>query len=128
MRGHPLPFNDNIFYMLYRSVARARSKDATGRLQKSHFGKQRISLLAGGLRGNKKRNSSSGCSNRDEAVSEIQLAHAKRVLPSPAIDMSASPEYIGRRVVSRPTWESGESSSKRPASKVLSALEKSDRV
>jgi hypothetical protein len=64
----------------------------------------------------------------EEVVSEIQLSHAKRVLPSAALEMSASPEYIGRRVVSRPTWESGEGSSKHPASKVLRALEISDRV
>ncbi|KIK98418.1 hypothetical protein PAXRUDRAFT_134236, partial [Paxillus rubicundulus Ve08.2h10] len=103
-----------------RNAAKARTKDAAGRAQKRHFGRQRLAAAL--------------CMTREDYLSkptpssvlpEINLAHARRDIvsevPSPAdqvfrsvrLQSSSSPHDEGRR---------------RNASKILVALDTSDRM
>ena len=60
----------------HRNSARARTKDATGRAQKSHFMKQRHQILARGLRLDDKDHRPT----QSARIEEIGFAHAKRDL------------------------------------------------
>lgn len=62
-----------------RNAARARSKDTTGRVQRSHFSRQRLDILSKGLGGLiPSGETSSGCGPRVTA-SDIALSHAKHL-------------------------------------------------
>ncbi|KAJ7690143.1 hypothetical protein B0H17DRAFT_1201930 [Mycena rosella] len=64
-----------------RNAARARSKDATGRVHKNFFGRQRLDILSKGLSGRAPSGgSSSGCGPRVSA-SDIGLSHARHLAP-----------------------------------------------
>ncbi|KZT73132.1 hypothetical protein DAEQUDRAFT_508459 [Daedalea quercina L-15889] len=60
-----------------RNFVRARAKDAAGKAQRNHFGKQRLGILAKCLSKAPLEKSSSAASVV-HAVSRISLAHAKR--------------------------------------------------
>ena len=64
-----------------RNAMKARVRDTNGKLQKSHFGKQRMNILTTGLRkasSAKPPLRSNGLSEGPNQVPEISLAHARR--------------------------------------------------
>ena len=113
--------------MTSRNAVRARTKDVTSRLQKDHFGKQRLNLLAYGV----VRNSAQSLRQKPHTVS-IDLAHARRDsmprqlptqrthIPPPATSKNLESHNSALFAPSIPSHS-------RP-SKLLTALEKFERV
>ncbi|KAJ3524063.1 hypothetical protein NM688_g8628 [Phlebia brevispora] len=60
------------------NAAKARVRDADGRMQRNHFGKQKLAVLSRGLhhRGNDGKNIQSA--HKDDAISSIGFAHAQQ--------------------------------------------------
>ncbi|PPR05975.1 hypothetical protein CVT24_004639 [Panaeolus cyanescens] len=115
-----------------RYAARARAKDAVGKLQKGYFGRQKLNVLSQNLSTNavyqqtKKR-------SKDGALNEISLSHAKRkvsteeeddfysYIPSPTRPNLRTPR--SRKVG---TWSAHTSSPNVRHSEILEALDTSE--
>lgn len=93
-----LPSQPGVSPLSIRNFARARFRDSTRRVQKSHFGRRRLEILSRGL-GNRvqsKEEESSG-------ISGILLEHAMREYPRPS-------EYMRSNRTEAPDTFSGLSS------------------
>lgn len=115
-----------------RNAAKARSKDATGRVQKGYFGRQRLQALTKGLR-TQSRVNASGQSRPTDKACEIDLAHAKRDMQLSTVIIPATPKnksFIPKQSSSgsRTNGSSAGGSSRTRSSKVLAALDTSERT
>ncbi|KAF9231005.1 hypothetical protein BU15DRAFT_82934 [Melanogaster broomeanus] len=105
-----------------RNAARARTKDATGRAQKRHFGKQRLAAAL--------------CRTREDSVHpikptlssvllEINLAHARRYV---VVDVPSPANQTLRSVRQHPSSSPDDELRRRNPSKLLVALDTSDHM
>ncbi|EMD34103.1 hypothetical protein CERSUDRAFT_125802 [Gelatoporia subvermispora B] len=111
-----------------RNAVRARAKDAVGKIQKNHFGKQRLDILSKGLRKVHAQTPLAGRASIGKSPPEISLAHARhlpRASPSQIQQqgkhVSAIPHHMGRLDRLSPP-NSGASKASRK-SKILSVLD-----
>jgi hypothetical protein len=115
-----------------RNAAKARSKDATGRVQKVFFGRQRLNALTKGLRTQTSPNISGQSQPADRARSQINLAHAKRsVQTTQSYIVPATPQqrpYASRQISSQSRTNRSSGSSRTRSSKVLAVLDTSERT
>ena len=119
-------------WVAFRNAAKARSKDATGRVQKVFFGRQRLNALTKGLR-TQVSCDSPGQSGLDErARSQIDLAHAKRDMQMTGSYMvPATPQqrsYTSRQPYAKHGTNRSASSTRTRSSKVLAVLDTSERT
>ena len=119
--------------VMHRNAARARVKDAEGKVQRSHFGKKRFEVLRAGL--------SKGGVGRTNAVRElrpgppeISLAHAKRARVEsserPKHPLEQDNSWLGLRspLTSLLRCQLPPPTSTFSGSKVLAALDADDRT
>jgi hypothetical protein len=120
--------------LAFRNAAKARSKDATGRLQKNYFGRQRLEALTKGLRTQTPANPLGQMRPADKARSEINLAHAKRDVMQRTGSSYVTPatpqrkSYVPQQSSSGSRGNSSTGSSLTRSSKVLSVLDTSERM
>ena len=124
-----------------RNFVRARAKDATGKAQRNHFGKQRLGILTKGLSKARPEALKSTDSAVADVASTISLAHAQRDLRTHPADTSLTVDNLGPNsniyatpYTSRP-WHTSDSSSSASGksrssrrSKILNALDMSVRM
>lgn len=124
-----------------RNFVRARAKDATGKAQRNHFGKQRLGILTKGLSKARLEVLKSTDSAVADVASTISLAHAQRDLRTQPADTSLTVDNLGPHsniyatpYTSRP-WHTSDSSSSASGksrssrrSKILNALDMSVRM
>jgi hypothetical protein len=116
-----------------RNAAKARSKDATGRVQKVFFGRQRLHALTKGLRTQTSPNIYGQSQPADRARSQIDLAHAKRDMQTTgSYTVPATPQprsyYASRQTSSESRTNRSSDSSRTKSSKVLAVLDTSERT
>lgn len=120
----------------HRNAAKARSKDSTGRIQKGFFSKRRLDMLSQGLAPNRGDHGAPVyAGTREAGRSDIGLAHAKHRLesrqdvvgfiPSPT---RFSPRTPNSRKSSKRFNQTGSSSNSTQSSKVIEALDISERA
>ncbi len=114
---------------LSRNAARARGKDATGKAQRSHFGKKRFEILRTGL----SKGQASGGRTTDQAGNgskgraEISLAHARRdQAPERQSGRNMFSQLFAFPFASTPRRSSPRSASSR--SKILRVLDADNRT
>lgn len=112
-------------YGFTRNAIRARTKDVTSRLQKGHFGKQRLNLLAHGLIQNSTRVLEQGA-----RITAIDFAHARRQHPMLESVQTLIPQPISSiDTESHNSTSSAEHPPSRPKlTKFLRAFEQFERV
>src|SRR5882724_4765252 len=115
-----------------RNAAKARSKDATGRVQKVFFGRQRLHALTKGLRAQTSPNIYGQSQPADRARSQIDLAHAKRDMQTTGsytvLATSQPRSYASRQISSESRTNRSSDSSRTRSSKVLAVLDTSERT
>ena len=131
-----LLFRDMLVNKRPRNFVKARAKDATGKAQRNHFGKQRLGILTRGLskaRPEAPRTTESAVMN---AASRIAFAHAKRDLRTQHEDTSSTlNDLLSLASVRKHTSASrachasdSSSSASGRRSKILNALDMSVRM
>ncbi|KAF8150883.1 hypothetical protein B0H34DRAFT_155043 [Crassisporium funariophilum] len=118
-----------------RNAAKTRVKDTTSRLQKGHFGRQRLDMLSKGLSATKPSEKPNSNQTTNSGIADITLAHAKHrrqskedaniatFVPSPVRVAPCTP----RSARQRRRLEAHTSSSNASKSQVLEALDTSER-
>ncbi|KAJ7075143.1 hypothetical protein B0H15DRAFT_956713 [Mycena belliarum] len=117
-----------------RNAARARSKDATGRRQKTFFSRQRLDILSKGLAGRAPSGGSSSGYGPRVTASDIALSHARHPATHPPVaeDQNTIPTAVGEPATSIPkiprNAHKRSSSGSMRSSKVLEALDTTEPI
>ena len=120
-----------------RNAAKARTRDAIGRLQKGFFGRRRLEMLSKGLVGQGQEKTLSTSTSKDleynPPVVTIDLAHAKRNIQLPLRGKLIStatrhPLHTSVQRESDVSNKTGNAHGGFRSSKVLNALDVSDRA
>ena len=135
-----VPFVQHLRVFCVRNFVKARARDATGKAQRNHFGKQRLGILMKGL--SKARPEVLRTTDiTTNVASSISLAHAQRDLRTQTMDNSFTADdlRLHSTLYTTPTasrlWHTSDSSSNASnksrnsrRSKILNALDMSVRM